>query len=122
MGADVPQATYCMMASMTAMTRHPTPRARRHGAVLQPAPRRALERAGWRTTLEFRENHVRSLDGRLLRVEPVWVAEAERYAGEIVVASSEGATADEAWEWLHADIAAARVTVLRGVSVTGQAS
>ena len=95
--------------------RHPTPRARRHGAVLSPAPRRALEQSGWRTTLEFRENHVRSLDGRLLRVEPVWIAEAERYDGDIVVASAEAATADDAWRQLHDDIAASRFQVLRRV-------
>lgn len=95
--------------------RHPTPRARRHGAVLSPAPRRALERDGWRTTLEFRENHVRSLDGQLLRVEPVWIAEAERYDTEIAVASCEAPSADEAWERLHADVAASKVNVLRRV-------
>jgi len=45
---------------------------------LQQADRRELERAGWRTTLEFRENNVRARDGRLLRVEEIWHAEAER--------------------------------------------
>lgn len=60
--------------------------------------RRALEREGWRTTLDFRENHVRGLDGRLLRVEPVWIAEAERYVGHVEVATGEGSTADEAWQ------------------------
>ena len=75
-------------------------RERRHGAPLEPPCRRELERAGWRTTLDFRENHVRGLDGRLLRVEPVWIAEAERYIGEVEVAIAEGATADEAWELL----------------------
>ena len=102
---------------MTPGVRHPTPRARRHGAVLQPAPRRALERDGWRTTLEFRENHVRGLDGRLLRVGPVWIAEAERYDGEIVVASCEASTADDAWAQLRADIAASRFQVLRRVRI-----
>jgi len=46
-------------------------RSRQHGTVLQPPERRDLERAGWRTTLDYRENHVRSVDGRLLRIEPV---------------------------------------------------
>jgi hypothetical protein len=87
----------------------PEQRARRHGAVLQPTERRQLERAGWRTTLDYRENHVRGLDGRLLRVEPVWVAEAERYDGEVAVASAEGSTAEEAWANLGEEIAAARV-------------
>jgi hypothetical protein len=61
----------------------PTPRQRllrqrRHGAILQQTDRRELERAGWRTTLEFRENNVRGRDGRLLQVEEIWYAEAER--------------------------------------------
>ena len=63
----------------------PTPRQRllrqrQHGAILQQADRRELERAGWRTTLEFRENNVRGRDGRLLQVEEIWHAEAERDA------------------------------------------
>ena len=61
----------------------PTPRQRlarqrQHGAILQQADRRELERARWRTTLEFRENNVRGRDGRLLQVEEIWYAEAER--------------------------------------------
>ena len=76
--------------------------------MLQPEDRRQLERAGWRTTLDYRENHVRGLDGRLLRVEPVWVAAAERYDGEVAVASAEGSTADEAWANLTEEIAAGR--------------
>lgn len=53
-------------------------RERRHGAILDQPDRRDLERAGWRTTLEFRENNTRARDGRLLHVEQVWYAEAER--------------------------------------------
>lgn len=53
-------------------------RERRHGAILEQPDRRDLERAGWRTTLEYRENSTRGRDGRLLQVEPVWYAEAER--------------------------------------------
>jgi hypothetical protein len=52
---------------------------------LQQADRRELERAGWRTTLEFRENNVRGRDGRLLQVEEIWHAEAERDPGQRVV-------------------------------------
>lgn len=88
----------------------PGRRERRHGAVLQPAARRDLERSGWRTTLDYRENHVRGLDGRLLRVEAVWCAEAERYDGALVVASASGTSADEAWTNLCAEIAARQVT------------
>jgi hypothetical protein len=104
---------------MSASLRRPKHRARRHGTVLQPSDRRTLERAGWRTTLDYRENHVRGLDGRLLRVEPVWIAEAERYDGQVVVASAEGSTADDAWHCLRADIAAAKVTTLRRVRIAG---
>jgi hypothetical protein len=53
-------------------------RSREHGAVLQHADRRQLERDGWRTTLEYRENHRRGREGRLLQVTAVWHAEAER--------------------------------------------
>lgn len=102
---------------MSSSLRRSHQRARQHGTVLQPVARRDLERAGWRTTLDFRENHVRSLDGRLLRVEPVWIAEAERYDGEVTVASAEASTADEAWECLHADVAAANVRTLRRVRI-----
>jgi PPE-repeat protein len=85
--------------------------------VLQPAARRDLERAGWRTTLEYRENHVRALDGRLLRVEPVWIAEAERWDGQVAVASAEAGTPDEAWDRLADDVAAANVRRLDRVRI-----
>lgn len=87
-------------------------RQRQHGAILQQADRRDLERAGWRTTLEFRENNVRGRDGRLLQVEEVWHAEAERTpAGgrggdadrvrgvDFIVATAE--SVDEVWSKLH---------------------
>jgi hypothetical protein len=51
---------------------------RQHRASLRQLDRSALERAGWRTTLEFRENHVRSASGQLIEIETLWVAEAER--------------------------------------------
>jgi len=93
----------------------PSSRAREHGAVLRPAARRDLERAGWRTTLDYRENHVRGLDGQLLRVEPVWTAEAERFDGPLVVASATGRSSEEAWSNLRADVEAAQVTTRRRV-------
>ena len=93
-------------------------RQRRHGAALEPDQRRELERSGWRTTLDFRENHVRGLDGRLLRVESVWIAEAERFDGQVEVASAEGATADEAWNRLGDEIAVSNTRVLRRVRLT----
>jgi hypothetical protein len=85
--------------------------------VLEPEERRQLERDGWRTTLDYRENHVRGLDGRLLRVEPVWVAEAERFDGDVVVASAAADTPHDAWAALCEDIAAAHVTRLRRVKL-----
>ena len=100
---------------MSAPLRRSASRPRRHGRVLEPADRRALERAGWRTTLDYRENHVRGLDGRLLHVEPVWTAEAERFDGEVSVASASAASADEAWAALIDAIAQGTVSRLRRV-------
>jgi hypothetical protein len=70
--------------------------------VLDQPDRRALERAGWRTTLEYRENHVRGRNGRLLEVVPHWVAEAERFDGVGALLTASGETADEAWANLRA--------------------
>ena len=98
----------------------PTQRARQHGDVLQPAERRDLERAGWRTTLDYRENHVRGLDGRLLRIEPVWIAVAERYDGNISVASAEGESAEEAWQNLWIEIDEARITTSYRIRVASR--
>jgi hypothetical protein len=88
------------MSALRAMSQY-----RRHGVTLEPADRRALERAGWRTTLEYRENHVRGRDGRLLEVEESWTAEAERFDGAFQVVAAEGATAEEAWAVLREEIA-----------------
>jgi hypothetical protein len=60
--------------------REPT---RRHRPRVAQADRRALERAGWRTLLEYREDQARDGDGMLVGVVPTWVAEAER--GDVVV-------------------------------------
>ena len=73
---------------------------RRHTPTLRPSDRRSLERAGWRTTLDYRENHVRASDGRLVRVEPVWSAEAERTDDGVWVATATGPTAEAAWRTL----------------------
>ncbi len=95
---------------MATSLRLSTPRPRRHGVVLGPEDRRQLERDGWRTTLDYRENHVRSRSGRLLEVVPTWTAEAERYDGEVAVASACGATAEEAWARLRQQIEVAPPT------------
>lgn len=90
-------------------------RPRRHGLVLGPADRRALERTGWRTTLDYRENHVRARDGRLLEVIPTWTAEAERFDGDLAFVTASGETPDAAWAQLRADVDAARVRTVRAV-------
>ena len=92
-------------------------RPRRHGVLVSPDDRRALERAGWRTTLDYRENHLRARDGRLLEVAPTWTAEAERFDGELCVASASGATADEAWARLRDAIDAEETTTVSNVRV-----
>ena len=92
-------------------------RPRRHGVLVQPEVRRALERAGWRTTLDYRENHLRARDGRLLEVAPTWTAEAERFDGDVWVASAVGSTAEEAWSRLRDAIAADETTTASRVRV-----
>ena len=76
-----------------------------------------LERAGWRTTLDYRENHLRPRHGCLLEVAPTWTAEAERYDGEFSVASAAGATVEEAWARLRTAIEAQRATTSSCVRV-----
>jgi hypothetical protein len=95
---------------MSMSMRQPSRRPRRHGVTLEPADRRALERAGWRTTLDYRENHVRGRNGQLVEVVATWTAEAERFDGGVHVAAAQAATSDEAWAQLRAEIAADRVT------------
>jgi hypothetical protein len=104
---------------MSMSLRDSTRRPRRHGVFLEPGDRRLLERAGWRTTLDYRENHVRGRDGKLLEVVPVWTAEAERYDGQVVVASAAGASADEAWAELRLQIDEQRTTTMRRVRLIG---
>jgi hypothetical protein len=91
-----------MGMSLLRSERHP----RRHGVIVEPPDRRALERAGWRTTLDYREDHVRSRDGRLVETTPTWTAEAERFEGYLAFASAVGATAEEAWAHLRSSIEA----------------
>jgi hypothetical protein len=73
--------------------------------VRQPFDRRELERHGWRTTIEYRENLVRSFSGRLLHVDAEWRAEAERVdaAGRISVVQSVGKTPAAAWSRLRTE-------------------
>jgi hypothetical protein len=95
--------------------RDPALRPRRHGECIEPVDRRALERAGWRTMLDYRENHIRGRNGRLVEVQAVWVAEAERFDGAMTVASATGGSVEEAWATLRADIDGSRVHTLSRV-------
>lgn len=65
--------------------------------------------------MDYRENHVRGRDGRLVEVQPVWIAEAERFDGAMVVASARGSTMEEAWAALRSDIESERVRTLSRV-------
>lgn len=87
---------------------------RQHGAV-QPADRRELEQAGWRTTLEYRENHVRGRDGRLTHVQVVWTAEAEfdHDRPTPMVVSATASTVDKVWSRLRTQVELADVTARR---------
>jgi hypothetical protein len=100
---------------MAISMRDPALRPRRHGECIEPVDRRALERAGWRTMMDYRENHVRGRDGRLVGVEAVWIAEAERFDGMMIVASATGANVEEAWSALRADIDCSRYRTLSRV-------
>jgi hypothetical protein len=86
-----------------------TRRARQHGIVVEQPDRRVLERAGWRTFLSYRENHIRGWDGTLLTVTPVWVAEAERAdraaSARAAALQVSACTIDEAWVLLRAKAA-----------------
>ena len=64
--------------------------------------RRAMECAGWRTLLDYRENQVRDDEGMLIAVVPRWTAEAERDAPngrpeETLYASATASSREEAW-------------------------
>ena len=83
---------------------------RQHGAG-QPGDRAELERAGWRTTLEFRENVVRARGGRLQHVIELWRAEAERVGddGRTIVVAAEAMSAATAWSRLRREADLARL-------------
>ena len=104
------------MARRPSRTRPVARKHRRHGAPLRQPDRRALELDGWRTTLEYRENHRRGPDARLLGVSSMWHAEAERTPVrrrgiDVIWATAD--TADGAWSRLRleAELADVRVDV-----------
>jgi hypothetical protein len=92
-----------------------TRRRRHHGPTTPPPPafdhadRHALEQAGWRTLLDYRENHVRASDGTLVAVVPQWTGEAElaRPAGTVrqrsaaVVATATASSPGAVWAELR---------------------
>ncbi len=57
--------------------------------------RRALEAAGWRTWLSYRENHCRDSNGRMVALDECWVVELEHADGRSVVVQSSSPAA--AW-------------------------
>lgn len=67
--------------------------------------RSLLERTGWRTTLDYRENHRRDLDGVLTEVEPRWRGDAERSGpnGNVIVFSAVGPTPSAVWRRLRVE-------------------
>jgi hypothetical protein len=75
---------------------------RRHASALLD-DRTALEQAGWRTTLDFRENHRRDSDGVLSDVVQRWRGDAERSGpdGVVIVLSVEGPTPTAVWRRLR---------------------
>ena len=79
---------------------------RRHRPRVAQADRRALERAGWRTLLDYREDLVRNEQGMLLGVVATWVAEAERNDGAgAVVVTVTARRPDLIWTDLRAAVA-----------------
>jgi hypothetical protein len=65
--------------------------------VLHQPDRRALEISGWRTTLEYRENHVRAVEGTLVALETWWTAEAEHADGRVLSVQVMASTPSAAW-------------------------
>jgi hypothetical protein len=94
---------------MPGLTRISERRRHRHHGAAQHPDRRELERAGWRTTLEYRENHVRRRDGRLVELRVEWCAEAEHDTdgGGPLVVSACSSSLDRVWAKLRfeADVA-----------------
>ena len=70
-----------------------------------------LEQAGWRTTLDFRENHRRDGDGVLSDVVQRWRGDAERSSldGGVIVLSVEGPTPAAVWQRLRLETEADEV-------------
>ena len=111
------------MGAMPGLTRISERRRHRHHGAVQHPDRRELERAGWRTTLEYRENHVRRRNGRLVELRVEWCAEAEHDTddGPPVVVSACSSSLDRVWAKLRFEADVARVALVgrRGVRSPG---
>ena len=94
------------MNPMAAITVSPTIRTASVRSTRVPYTRRRIEAAGWRTWLGYRENHVRDAEGTLVRIDAVWVAEAERSDGSALV--SEASSPVAAWAGLASAVRARR--------------
>ncbi|QRN79620.1 MAG: hypothetical protein JK586_15440 [Nocardiopsis sp. BM-2018] len=62
---------------------------------------------------------MRGRDGKLVEVVTVWTAEAERFDGDLVVASATGHSADEAWASLRTEIDEQRTRTTRRIRLVG---
>lgn len=91
------------------LARHDVALRRRH-VQRQPFDRRELERQGWRTTLEFRENHERDGSGLLGAVIAEWRAEGERIDsdGAVIALVATAASPPAAWRRLRAAVDSTR--------------
>ena len=96
---------------------------RRHGANV-PFDRDELERSGWRTTLDYHENHVRRRDGRLDQLEAVWRATAERTGpdGNVCVVTATAHTPADAWTRLRHEADLANCGANRGADGASRGS
>lgn len=63
--------------------------------------RRALEAAGWRTWLTYRENHRRDESGRMVAVDERWVVELEHIDSRLVVVEAPSPAAAWLAAWEH---------------------
>lgn len=90
---------------------------RQHGPVIGPPARRHLEREGWRTSIEFCEQHHRSLSGQLLRIDEIWTAQAERFDGSVARAVAQGHDPDAAWDALAERVRVGDITERTAVRV-----
>ena len=70
--------------------------------------------------MDYRENHIRGRDGRLVEVEAVWIAEAERFDGMMVVASASRSNVEDAWAALRDDIECSRYRTLSRIRLLGR--